>query len=67
MNFLTEPSGDLVMNQEMDPEAKGIATDFVNELVRLGVLRALPDGSSLKANAPLFCVPRKVNQASGDR
>lgn len=59
MNFLTEPSGDLVMNQEMDPEAKGIATDFVNELVRLGVLRALPDGSSLKANAPLFCVPKE--------
>jgi len=58
MNFLTEPRDEVVPNQAMDLEAEGIATEFVEELMRLGVLQPLPEGASLRANAPLFCVPK---------
>ena len=58
MNFLTEPDGEVVGNQEMDDEALEVAANFVDELWAIGVFEAIPPGSAMKANAPLFCVPK---------
>jgi len=58
MNFLTEPTGEVMSNPVMDEEELKIAAEFVDELKRLGVLRRLPPGQELRANAPLFCVPK---------
>ena len=58
MNFLSAPTGDIAPNQEMEPEARAISIEFVDELKRIGTLRPLPPGVTLRANAPLFCVEK---------
>jgi hypothetical protein len=56
MNFLIEPSGELVLNAEMDEFKLVAAGKFVDQLVALQVLR--PAEGELLANCPLFCVDK---------
>jgi len=62
MNFLTEPVGSIMPNQDMETDVAAIAAEFVDDLKRLGVLRALPDGEFFRMNAPLFCVKKHAGQ-----
>jgi hypothetical protein len=57
MNFLKTPSAEVTDNSEMDDEQICIAEEFINGLVKLGVLMAIPPEEML-ANGPLFCVPK---------
>ena len=57
MNFLVTPSGELEMNSDFeDPEQLETATNFFDELIKLGVLR--PATTPLRANCPLFLVAK---------
>jgi hypothetical protein len=56
MNFLTAPPAGLVNNSEMTDEQLEIATQFVDELIELGVLE-LPT-EPLQNNFPLFLVEK---------
>ena len=58
--LFTEPKRNLMPNQAMDATEMAIATEFVDELVKFGVLQSVPP-EFLRANAPLFCV-RKMGQ-----
>ena len=55
MNFLVLPSGDLVLNNDMDDKQLEVAAKFVDQLVALGVL---VEADSILANCPLFCVSK---------
>lgn len=55
MNFLIHPSGDLVLNNDMDDKQLEVAAKFVDQLVALGVL---VEADSILANCPLFCVSK---------
>jgi hypothetical protein len=56
MNFIIEPSGELVMNASMDEVELIAAGKFVDQLVALQVLQ--PAVGQLRANCPLFCVDK---------
>jgi hypothetical protein len=56
MNFLIHPSGDLILNSEMDEIELSAAGKFVDELISLGVLQ--PAKEELLGNCPLFCVDK---------
>ena len=58
MNFLKPPSATLVDNAEMTDSELAAATEFVDELVSLGVLRQAEEGMKILSNAPLFVVPK---------
>jgi hypothetical protein len=64
MNFLIEPTGQLVLNAEMDDVELSAAGKFVDQLMALGVLQ--PAEGKLLANCPLFCVD-KPGQAGEKR
>jgi hypothetical protein len=56
MNFLIQPSGHLEFNSPMDEQQLEVASQFVDELVNLGVLVQATE--PLQANGPLFLVPK---------
>jgi hypothetical protein len=56
MNFLVQPSGHLEFNSEMDEQQLEVASQFVDELISLGVLVEATE--PLQANGPLFLVPK---------
>jgi hypothetical protein len=56
MNFLVQPNGQLEFNSEMDDQQLEVASQFVDELVRLGVL--VEATQPILANGPLFLVPK---------
>jgi hypothetical protein len=56
MNFLISPSGELVLNSEMDELELVAAGKFVDQLMALGTLQ--PAEGELLANCPLFCVDK---------
>jgi hypothetical protein len=56
MNFLIAPTGELVLNAEMDELELEAAGKFVDQLMNLGVLQ--PAEGELLANCPLFCVDK---------
>jgi hypothetical protein len=56
MNFLIQPSGDLILNSEMDDIELSAAGKFVDELISLGVLQEAKE--ELLGNCPLFCVDK---------
>jgi hypothetical protein len=56
MNFLIEPTGELVLNATMDELELEAAGKFVDQLMALGVLQAAE--GELLANCPLFCVDK---------
>jgi hypothetical protein len=56
MNFLIEPTGEIVMNAAMDEVGLIAAGKFVDQLVALKVLQ--PAEGELRANCPLFCVDK---------
>jgi hypothetical protein len=58
MNFLQDPVEGMTANMEMDDEQTEIATQFVEELIDLKVLRRPPKGRPTKCNAPLFILPK---------
>jgi hypothetical protein len=58
MNFLEEPPPGLVKNSEMTPEQLETATQFVDELIDLGVLERPRE--PLQNNFPLFLVEKVV-------
>jgi hypothetical protein len=58
MNFLTEPTDGIVKNAPMTEDQIEIATDFIDELEAIGVFEPIPEGSAMKANCPLFAVPK---------
>jgi hypothetical protein len=58
MNFLTEPSKGVTQNAPMTEEQTEIAAEFIDELWYLGVFELIPDGQEMRANAPLFTVPK---------
>ena len=55
MNFLVLPSGELVLNNDMDEKQLEVAAKFVDQLVALGVL---VEADTILANCPLFCVSK---------
>jgi hypothetical protein len=57
MNFLREPRNELTPNSDMTGEQIVIAEEFINELVELGALEAVPLGEMV-ANGPIFCLPK---------
>jgi hypothetical protein len=57
MNFLKPPIEKNTPNSEMTPEQVTIATEFVEELVSLGVLIPVKPGEMV-TNGPLFCLPK---------
>ena len=61
MNFLIEPSGELVPNSFMEEEDKEIAGKFVDELKKLGVLQEAK--GKLLANCPLFTVDKLLQKS----
>jgi hypothetical protein len=58
MNFLTEPTDGIVENAPMTDEQIELATAFIDELESIGVFEAIPEGAEMKANCPLFAVPK---------
>jgi hypothetical protein len=58
MNFLTKPNDGIVENAPMTEEQIDLATAFIDELESIGVFEAIPKGSTMKANCPLFAVPK---------
>jgi hypothetical protein len=58
MNFLKQPSEEILPNSDMDEDQLSTASDFFDELVSLGALELCPPDDPLVANAPLFCVPK---------
>lgn len=62
MNFLTEPKHQFVPNAPMNADELLVATEFVDELIALGVLREPTDTNGypidVVTNAPLFTVPK---------
>jgi hypothetical protein len=58
MNFLTEPTKQFKKNSPMNEEEEKVATDFVEELIELGVLRKLQKGRQIHCLCPLFCVAK---------
>jgi hypothetical protein len=56
MNFLIEPTGEFVLNAEMDEIELAAAGKCVDRLMSLGVLQ--PAEGELLANCPLFCVDK---------
>jgi hypothetical protein len=54
MNFLMPLSSIIHPNADMTPEQLASATEFVDELVTLGVLEATPDVRPVLTNAPIF-------------
>jgi hypothetical protein len=57
MNFLEPPDECITLNSEMTAEQVSIATEFVEELVSLGVLIKVRPGEMV-TNGPLFCLPK---------
>jgi hypothetical protein len=55
MNFLKPPVEKITLNFEMTPEQVTITTEFVDELVSLGI--AVRRGE-MATNGPLFCLPK---------
>ena len=55
MNFLATPCRELTPNANMDAEQLEIGSEFVEELLSLGVLRKYP----VSANGPMFVVPKE--------
>ena len=59
MNFLRSPKPGFIPNQEMDAIQLGLAVDFVEDLIRLGVVKRASDhGIVVLNNFPLFLVPK---------
>jgi hypothetical protein len=58
MNFLIQPSGELILNSEMNEIELKAAGKFVDELISLGVLQ--PAKEELLGNCPLFCVDKPL-------
>lgn len=58
MNFLMEPTKGISPNAPMTEEQMDIAVEFIDELWQIGVFKEVPEGCELKANAPLFNVPK---------
>jgi hypothetical protein len=58
MNFLIQPSGELILNSEMNEIELIAAGKFVDELISLGVLQ--PAKEELLGNCPLFCVDKPL-------
>jgi hypothetical protein len=57
MHFLKPPVEKITPNSEMTSEQVIIATEFVEELVSLGVLIVVRPGDMV-TNGPLFCLPK---------
>ena len=58
MNFMDTPKPGLVPNQELKGGELKEATNFVNKLIDLKVLRPPPPLLKLLNNFPLFLVPK---------
>lgn len=58
MNFLEEPDHCIHENGEMDDDQRQVASEFVDELINLGVLRRPPPGVKIKTTTPLFVLPK---------
>ena len=58
MNFLMQPTKGISPNAPMTAEQADIATEFIDKLWRIGVFELIPEGSEMRANAPLFTVPK---------
>ena len=46
-------------NANMDDEQLQVATEFVDELIKLGIVSQLADRVSILCNAPMFVVPKE--------
>ena len=55
MNFMILPTGDLVLNNDLEGEQLTVAAKFVDQLIDLGVLE---EADTILANCPLFCVTK---------
>ena len=58
MNFLTDPTTHLAPNGAMTDEQLSIAIEFVEELIKLGVLEQNPDDDPIRAICPLFVLAK---------
>jgi hypothetical protein len=58
MNFLTDPTTHLAPNGAMTDEQLSIAIEFVEELIKLGVLERNPDDDPIRAICPLFVLAK---------
>ena len=58
LNFIVSPEGGLVPNPAMDADQMATAVEFVEELIDINVLEAVPDGQVLLRNGPLLVIPK---------
>ena len=58
MNFLTVPADGVVGNAPLTPEQVDIASEFIDELWKIGVFKLIPEGCEMQANCPLFAVAK---------
>lgn len=58
MHYLCSPKQYIHENSAMTSEQTAIASDFVDELVDLGILNDPPKGMEVKTTIPLFLVPK---------
>ena len=58
-NFLSEPPAALTPNANMDESGFNATAEFVDELIKLGVVRDIDEGMEILANAPLFVIPKE--------
>jgi hypothetical protein len=58
MNFVAYPDVPIQPNAKMAPDELAVAAEFVDELIGLGVLVALPEYEAMKASTPLFVLEK---------
>ena len=58
MNFLTPPPTGLTENAKLDAEQAAVAGEFVEELIKLKIIRRAPPDDPILMNCPLFVVPK---------
>lgn len=63
-----KPEEHLAANGAMTKEQLEIAIEFVDELIKLGVLELSPEDDPVRATCPLFVLPKagQHNQGSGE-
>ena len=60
MNFLIKPEAKIMPNANMDKEQIAVATEFVDELLELGIVGKIAEGLLVLCNAPMFVMPKEV-------
>jgi hypothetical protein len=58
MNFMGPPPRGIQPNGDMDPDQLRVATEFLEELVSLGVVGTPPPDCVVEATTPLFALPK---------